>query len=472
MTQPHTKLGLAALTHRLRPYPTYKDSGTEWLGEIPAHWEVKRLRFTVTKCQNGVWGDEPDGVNDVVCVRVADFDRVAHTVQIASPTFRAVPPAIFRARRLRLGDLLLEKSGGGDNQPVGAVVLNRYDRPAICSNFISRVSVQDGFDPLHMTYVHAALYADGVNTRSIKQNTGIQNLDSDSYLNESFGFPKLSEQRAIAAFLDRETAKIDALVAKKERLIELLREKRSALITRAVTKGLDPNVPMRDSGIACLGRIPTHWHVKRVRDIADSLQTGPFGSQLHADDYTSNGMPVINPVNLVDGGLVPDWESTVDAAIRKRLQHHQLSGDDILFACRGEIGRCGLVTSQQEGWLCGTGCLRMRTKSGVAEALFLLYGFSTGGIRGWLEIESVGSTMQNLNTSIIGRIPVAIPDLHEQRDILEVVGLETARIDALMARIRAAIDRLKELRTALISAAVTGKIDVRDNATANSGTNS
>ena len=119
--------------------------------------------------------------------------------------------------------------------------------------------VADDHWPRYLAYLHAALYAAKINTRSIKQSTGIQNLDSSSYLNESAGLPGLSEQRAIADFLDRETARIDALVAKKERLIKLLQEKRTALITRAVTRGLDPTVPMKDSGVEWLGEIPAHW---------------------------------------------------------------------------------------------------------------------------------------------------------------------------------------------------------------------
>jgi len=274
--------------------------------------------------------------------------------------------------------------------------------------------------------------------------------------------PPRSEKIAIAAFLDRETAKIDGLVAKKERLIELLQEKRTTLITRTVTEGLDHDVPMRDSGVEWLGEIPVHWEAKRVREVALSLQTGPFGSQLHADDYIADGVPVINPINLVGQSLVPDWRCSVDESNAARLEHHRLLPGDILFARRGEIGRCGLVRKEQQGWICGTGCLRMRPKLRNIDPLFLLHLLSTRVIRGWLELESVGSTMQNLNTSIIGRIPISIPGVAEQGDIASYLDRETAKIDALVAKVQEAIDRLKELRTALISAAVTGKIDVRD----------
>ena len=134
----------------------------------------------------------------------------------------------------------------------------------------------------------------------------------------------------------------------------------------------------------------------QVRKLATSLQTGPFGSQLHADDYVTDGVPVINPANLVGGRLVPDEHCTIDDLDAARLEHHKVFGGDILFARRGEVGRCGLVGDEQEGWLCGTGCLRMEPRSSSVDSAFLLHLFSTTGIRSWLELESVGSTMQNL----------------------------------------------------------------------------
>ncbi|MDD9981263.1 MAG: restriction endonuclease subunit S [Gammaproteobacteria bacterium] len=274
--------------------------------------------------------------------------------------------------------------------------------------------------------------------------------------------PPVAEQHVIVSFLNHETAKFDAMVAKKERLLELFQEKRTALITRAVTKGLDLDVPMKDSGVDWLGEIPSHWEMKRVAELALSLQTGPFGSQLHAADYITGGVPVINPADLISGTLVPDLDRTVDEPTAIRLGFHKLLQGDILFARRGDVGRCSLVGKQHEGWLCGTGCLRMRPCPKSAESSYLLNLLSTQGVGDWLGNESVGSTMQNLNTSIIGAIPVAVPGLAEQRRISEFLDHETTKVDALMAKVHEAVDRFKELRTALIAAAVTGKIDVRE----------
>src|SRR6185369_14841268 len=274
---------------RYKRYPKYKDSKVEWLGEVPQGWRVLRLRSTVTSCQNGVWGDEPDGIHDIPCVRVADFDRTSFRVG-EIPTVRSIDPRAVAVRRLNKGDLLLEKSGGGELQPVGVVVSYDRETAAVCSNFIARMGVASGFDSRFLVYLHAALYKLRINTRSIKQSTGIQNLDSDSYLQESGAFPDLSEQRAIATFLDRETTKIDALMAKKERLIELLQEQRGALITRAVTKGLDLSVAMKNSGVDWIGDVPTQWGVSRIKFVA-RLRSGHTPSRQQTEYWQDCTIP-------------------------------------------------------------------------------------------------------------------------------------------------------------------------------------
>ncbi len=234
-----TALITYAVTRGLDSTAPVKDSGIEWLDKIPAHWEVKRLGGTVIGCQNGVWGAEADEVHDIICVRVVDFNRVQFRVRLDVPTMRSIKPRIIETRRLKEHDLLLEKSGGGDKQPVGAVVMYDHSAPAVCSNFIARMPVAEGHCPRYITYLHAALYAAGINVRSIKQSTGIQNLDSNHYLTELVALPDLREQSEIAVFLDSETAKIDGLVAKVRQAIDLLKEYRVALISAAVTGKID-----------------------------------------------------------------------------------------------------------------------------------------------------------------------------------------------------------------------------------------
>jgi len=229
----------AAKAVGLDPEPKLRDSGVEWLGEVPAHWEIARLKWSTTGCIGGVWGDEPDGVDDLLCVRVADFDRLAARVSLRNPTLRSVSISHREGRMLGVGDLLLEKSGGGAKQLVGCVVLYDHDVPAVCSNFVGRVALAENAHPAYWTYVHRALYAGKLNYPAIKQTTGIQNLDTDAYFDTPVAFPPYPEQIAIAEYLDTAADHIDALRAKARLSIERLSEYRSAVISAAVTGKID-----------------------------------------------------------------------------------------------------------------------------------------------------------------------------------------------------------------------------------------
>ena len=228
-----------AVTRGLDDSVTLKPSGIPWIGDIPRHWEVCRLRASITNCVNGVWGEEPNGKDDIICVRVTDFDRVNLCVNPQKKTIRAIPTSVRSRRLLQRGDLLLEKSGGGDQQPVGVVVAYNHQEPAVCSNFVARMQVAGGYDASFVNYLHFTLYANRVNIKSIKQTTGIQNLDSKSYLSETVAFPPPEEQAAIAAFLDGESERFNRVISRLEREIELLREYRIRLVADVVTGKVD-----------------------------------------------------------------------------------------------------------------------------------------------------------------------------------------------------------------------------------------
>jgi type I restriction enzyme S subunit len=448
---------------RFKPYPAYKDCSVEWLGEIPAHWDLRRLKTIATVQLSNVDKKSLEGQEPV---RLCNYTDVYYNERITDDLdfmMATATPEQVRRFTLRSGDVLITKdSESWTDIAVPAVVAE--DLPGVlCGYHLAHIRPMRG---CHGPFLARAFSASGPREQFQVAANGVTRfgLGGHAIAAGVFAMPPETEQRATAAFLDRETARIDALVAKKERLIELLKERRTALITRAVTRGLDPNVPMTDSGVEWLGEIPAHWHVTRIRDISYSLQTGPFGSQLHAEEYIREGVPVINPANLRSGVLVPDPDCMVAQPTVVRLARHRIAAGDILFARRGELGRCGLATPKQEGWLCGTGCLRFRPQPELTRPRFLLHLLSTSSVSDWLELQSVGATMRNLNTSIIGRLPIALPGPEEQQTIVDLIDWETARVDALLFRIHEAIDRLKELRTALIAAAVTGRIDVREEA--------
>ena len=451
---------LQCALRRFKPYPAYKDSGIEWLGEIPAHWDVKRLRSTVTGCQNGVWGEEADGLHDIACVRVADFDRLTFRINISEPTLRSVEPSVATARGIRAGDLLLEKSGGGENQPVGAVVLYDHTIPAVCSNFIARITLADGYDARFLTYLHAALYAQRVNTRHIKQSTGIQNLDSSSYLTEPVGLPPEPEQRGIAAFLDRETAKIDALVAKKEQLIALLQERRIALITRAATKGLNPKASMKDPGVEWLGEIPAHWQVLRIAMAATKITNGYVGPT--RDILVNDGIRYLQSLHIKSGAIdferrpyfvTPEWSRDHEKSV--------LALGDVLIVQTGDIGQVAAVTGQFTECNCHA-LIIVRLEETVGTGTWLAQALQSDYGQSALAWSQTGALHPHLECGHVREIRVLFPPVSEQVSILNRLAYALAEVDEMISKIREAIDRLIELRAALISAAVTGKIDVRE----------
>ena len=444
---------------RFRRYPDYRDSGVEWLGEIPAHWERYRLRWTVHGCQNGVWGDEADGMNDTICVRVADFNRTQFLVNLHDPTLRSIDPRIAETRLLKKKDLLLEKSGGGEKQPVGAVVMYNHRLPAVCSNFVARMPVAKGHHPRYLTYLHAALYTARINTRSIKQSTGIQNLDGASYLSEYVGTPGDREQCGIATFLDRETAKIDALVETKERLIELLQEKRTALITRAVTRGLDPNVPMKDSGVEWLGEMPANWEMKPLSYKLERITYGFTNPMPTADE----GPYMLTALDIGDGQILYEnaRRTTNDAFERDLTDKSRPRGGDLLLTKDGTLGRVAVADGRRVAINQSIALLRFDRSVHVR---FMQHLLLAAPYQDRMAFEAGGTTIKHIYISRLARMPIGIPPKQDQKVISDFVGQEKTKADILIAKVHQAIDHLKEYRTALISAAVTGKIDVRKDA--------
>lgn len=230
-----------AVTKGLNPSVKMKDSGVEWIGEIPEHWEIGRLKNSIKSCRNGIWGDEPQGDNnDIACIRVTDFNRTNMEIEVNDLTIRNIPASKQKLYLLKYGDLLIEKSGGGEKQPVGFVTIFKHNIPAVYANFIARIELDkrkaySGF----FKYIYSAMYSIRLNVRSIKQTTGIQNLDTNYYFDERVMYPPLNEQIHIANFLDQKTAEIDDLITEIKLQIQKLKEYRQSLISEAVTGKID-----------------------------------------------------------------------------------------------------------------------------------------------------------------------------------------------------------------------------------------
>lgn len=443
-------------------YEQYKDSKVEWLGQVPSHWRVDRLKASIQTCRNGIWGEEALGdENDIPCVRVSDFDRRRLRVELSEPTVRNVTENERVSRVLCKGDLLLEKSGGGEKQPVGCVVLYDDARPAVCSNFVARIVAATGQDSSYWRYVHAAAYAVRLTVGSINQTSGLQNLDQDRYFNEYAAFPPQAEQTAIATFLDHEIAKIDALVEEQKRLIELLKEKRQAVISQAVTKGLNPTVPMKDSGVEWLGEVPAHWAISRLKFVAH-VQTGVAKGKDNAGKMTVE-VPYLRVANVQDGFLDLDEISTIEIPFDD-LARYSLRAGDVLMNEGGDfdkLGRGHVWDGSIEPcihqnhvfavrpWGVSPQWLNVVTSSDYAQFYFM-------------SRSKQSTNLASISSTNLMELPVVIPPCVEQGEVLNAIDAQCATCERMIEDAIKAIKLLLERRSALISAAVTGKIDVRE----------
>ncbi|MGV6809447.1 MAG: restriction endonuclease subunit S [bacterium] len=415
---------------RYQAYPEYKDSGLEWLGDLPEHWLCKKLKWEIS-ARSGVDEKNDNGSFDLYGAN--GLIGATNTTSIVDNHGTVVVGRVGSAGSV---NYIPYKSGVSDN----ALIINNYKFD--CPRFDYYLLVSLALEELVSKNAQPLITA--TNIRDIK--TSVTNC--------------LSERQIIADFLDHETAKIDRLIEKQQQLITLLKEKRQAVISHAVTKGLNPDAPMRDSGVEWLGEVPAHWVIAQLKFNTLEIQTGPFGSQLHADDYVINGIPLINPAHIITGKIVPDNRVSVDEKTQDRLSRYKLCEGEIIFARRGELGRCAIVNKNQEGWLCGTGSLKAQLSARlIPEYAYLL--ITSEGVVSELSLESKGSTMDNLNTETLGRVRIPVPPNSEQNDILQYVESIAGKYEKLIKNSEYVIELLQERRTALISAAVTGKIDVR-----------
>lgn len=450
--------------NKYRAYSEYNFTNIEGLVQLPSQWELKQVRYLLKDGAEGTkigpFGSSlklEDMVDDGVQVygqeNVIKRDFSLGKRRISFNKFKEM--GVYQ---VFFGDILITMMGTSGK----CEIVPQTAEKGIIDSHLIRVRVNnkkiipDFFKLLvdESPEIKHQIKIQGKGSIMLGLNSGvIRSL----YL----PLPGISEQKLILGFLDYETKKIDNLIEKQQQLIELLKEKRQAVISHAVTKGLNPDVPMKDSGVEWLGEVPEHWTIAQLKFNTLEMQTGPFGSQLHAEDYMIDGIPLINPAHMNAGMIIPDPKVTVDEATQERLERHKLSEGEIIFSRRGELGRCAVVKKNNEGWLCGTGSLKAKlTKKIIPDYAYTL--ISSEGVVSELTLESKGSTMANLNTETLGRIRLPIPPISEQEATLDYIKIISDKYDYLIRSADTAIRLMQERRTALISAAVTGKIDVRD----------
>lgn len=417
----------------LSPYPAYRDSGVSQLKEIPDHWEIRRLKH--------------------LC-------RLAYGEALAAESRQDGPVEVFGSN-----GCVGYHSSANTNAPCvvvgrkgsfGKVNYSRAPVFAIDTTFFvdSRLSSAD----LRWIYfLLGTLHLD-----EVSKDSAVPGLEREDAYRALAAVPPFPEQRAIARFLDHADRQIRRVVNTKEKLIGALNELEQAIIHRAVSRGLDPTISPGHSADKEPDQPPVHWRSVTLRAVAESIQTGPFGSQLHQSEYVTGGVPVVNPAHLANGCIEASPNVTVTDEKARQLKEHRLRPGDVVMARRGEMGRCAVVTEENADWLCGTGSIRIRPDASFLMAPYLVSVLGSVAGRRTLTEVAIGTTMNNLSARAVGSVRLALPPIGEQRAIADYLNKERTALDEARCRIREQIERMNEYRTRLIADVVTGRLDVRE----------
>lgn len=424
----------------LLAYQEIKPSGIEYSGEIPSEWSLKRLGDLVAFAQGKAHEPYIDDDGDYICVNSRFVSTSGKTIKTCSVN---LTPA-------SLNDILMVMSDLPNGRALArAYYVDDYGKYAV-NQRVCRITAEKAHSRFlfYLLDRHPGLMQndDGVHQTHLS-NSDFQKLKL--YL------PSLSEQNQIARFLDHETARIDALIEVQQRLIELLKEKRQAMISHAITKGLDPTVPMKDSGVEWLGEVPAHWDVSRLKyhstRIGDGLHSTPEYDD--AGDYF-----FINGNNLAEGAIT--ISPTTRQVNRQEFLKHRvlLDSSTVLISINGTIGNLALYSG--EPVILGKSAAYINCTESLSPR-FCLYLFSSGQIKRFFESQLTGTTIYNLSLRTIAETPTPLPSIDEQNSIVEFLNRNVDGFDELIDNAMKLAQLLEERRSALISAAVTGKIDVR-----------
>jgi len=428
-------------------YPSYKDVPIPWVVSIPEHWDWKPVLGAASERDEDNKGMKEDNLLSLSYGNIVNKD--------INTSDGLLPESFETYQIVRPGDIVLRLTDlQNDKRSLRSALVTQTG--IITSAYLALKP--ESIDPKYLGYL---LRAYDVSKVFYSMGGGLrQSMKYGDIKRMPLVIPTKAEQLSIATFLDRETAKIDALIAEQQRLIELLQEKRQAVISHAVTKGLNPDVPMKDSGVEWLGEVPEHWSVVEARREIDFLTSGSRG---WAEFYSDNGYLFLRIGNLTRDSIDLDLEdiqrvSPPDGAEGARTE---VKEGDVLFSITAYLGSVAVVPEALErAYVSQHVCLARLNGKNLLPKWLANAVLSTSG-RAYLEAESYGGTKIQLSLDDIKSFPLAFPPLEEQKIIIEHLQGSVAKLKSLRSDCEANIALLQERRSALISAAVTGQIDVR-----------
>lgn len=438
-------------------YPNYWDSGVEWIGEVPEGWSLLRLANAgnLVKANGGNKQDDSD--DGVPCIRYGDL-YTTYDLLIRNIKKFINPEVETDYTTIQYGDILFAASGETFEE-IGKSAVNLTEIHACCGGDVVVLRPKKNIDPVFLGYATGSSSAQAQKTLMGKGFTVIH-IYGDQLRNLVISAPPEHEQQLIGAEVDRETARIDAIIAKKTRFIDLLKEKRSALITHAVTKGINPNVKMKDSGVEWTGEVPEHWELRKIAHAFECIGSGTTPPSDQDKWYSDGEIPWITTGELRETVITETSKCVTTKALEEFSTLRLYPAGSLAMAMYGAtIGRLGILgvpatTNQACCVLSGEISLS------IQYAYFWLLAFKQQII----DLYAAGGGQPNINQEVIAFLRVPAPNLVEQATITAFLDRETARIDLLTQKTQHSIDLLKERRSALITAAVTGQIDLREQA--------
>jgi type I restriction enzyme S subunit len=433
-----------------KPYPAYKDSVGEWLGKAPEHWIVSALKYSVRLDGGAGFPEEEQGLDDAP----VPFFKVADLVNgmLTADNYISVETAEkLRAKIFPSGTIAFAKVGA-------ALLLNRrvLMKVAGCVDNNMMVAL-----PLSLRADWLFYFLSTFDMGSLVNPGAVPSVNQEQVGNIKIACPTSIEQASIATHLDRETTRIDALIAKKIRFIELLKEKRQALITQAVTKGLDPNVKMKDSGVQWLGEVPEHWAASPIKYLTTHIGSGktPSGG---SEVYQQSGVQFLRSQNIYEDGLRLEDVAYITDSTDEEMKASRVKPLDVLLNITGaSIGRsCQVPESFPSANVNQHVCIIRTYQADLSKWLSLC--FPSQPAQSQIDLFQNGAGREGLNFEQIGKMVIGIPPREESGMIATHLDRETTRIDTLVQKTQLSITLLKERRSALITAAVTGQIDLRE----------
>lgn len=441
-------------------YPNYKSTGVEWLSEIPVHWELIRLRFLLLDGAEGIKigpfgsqltsdmlveiGYKVYGQENVIA---GDFDKGQRYItdkKFSEMSVYEISP----------NDLLVTMMGTAGRCKVVPEAISA----GVMDSHLLRMRFGRKADPKFVELlIDKSIYVSH-QVRLNGKGSIMHGLNSSIIKELLVALPSADEQASILSFLDHETARIDALIEEQQRLIELLKEKRQAVISHAVTKGLDPTVPMKDSGVEWLGEVPAHWRAVRLRHcLVDALT---YGANEPSDEANLEHPRYIRITDLNDDGTLS--AETYKSLPPEKAEPYMLEEGDVLFARSGATVGKSFLYSREYGPACYAGYLiRARVNKRALIPMYLWMCTQSRQYEQFIGESNIQATIQNVSAEKYGNMWIALPEIEEQEKILAELEIQLSQFKSLMETSVGALVLLQERRSALISAAVTGKIDVR-----------